>query len=273
MKTADLITVILPTRNRRHLLERAVGSVLDQNWPAIELIITDDASEDGTARYLEKLEQDVDAVNVIRNREPEGAAASRNRAVGQAAGSYLTGLDDDDYWLPGRLEKMMNSFDEGLAGVCSYDRIETGSKSRVWKKPGKITLNDLLFYNRIGNQLLTRTDYIREVNGFDENLPSAQDYDLWLRLMWRFGPVKCVPEPLQVVNMEQSRDRITTSDKKVEGYRRCFRKHEHMMTEAHKRYQRYRLELAAGNDPGWRELLKSVPVKLYKKEITRKLFL
>lgn len=263
----------MPTHNRRQLLERAIDSVLDQSWRPIELVIIDDASDDETPMYLKTLVEQHDAVKVIRNEESKGAAVSRNIAIKHSKGEFITGLDDDDYWRPTRVERLMEEFEEGFSAVCSYDRMLMNDREAVWKKPTMITLDDLLYYNRVGNQVLTKKEYLEKVGGYDEELPSAQDYDLWIRLVLEFGPIRTVTQALQVVNMEEVRERITTSDKKIEGYRQCYKKHEKWMSRKHKKYQKYRLKMAAGEHVSWNELFRSVPPGLYIKEITRKLFL
>jgi len=247
--------------------------VLDQTWRPIEIVVVDDASDDDTPEYLSSLQDEYDSICVLRNETSRGAAVSRNIAISHANGEYITGLDDDDYWRPTRIERLMEEFEEGFSAVCSYDRMVMDEREAVWKKPTMITLDDLLYYNRVGNQVLTRKEYIEKVGGYDEELPSAQDYDLWIRLVLEFGPVRTVTQPLQVVNMEEDRERISTSEKKMEGYKQCFKKHEKWMSRKHKKYQAYRLKMAAEESVSWVDLFRSVPPKLYVKEITRKLFL
>jgi glycosyltransferase involved in cell wall biosynthesis len=263
----------MPTRNRTVSLERAIESVLDQSYEFLELIIVDDASDDTTPDLLTSC-TGRDNIIAIRNTEPKGAAASRNLAVQHAAGEFVTGIDDDDYWRPNRIEELINEWSEGqYAGICSNDRMDFGEKEIVWKKKSLITLNDLLYYNMVGNQVLTRKSYFLELGGYDERLPSAQDYDLWIRLAHDYGPIKNVPKTTQVVNMREDEDRITTSDKQIEGYFQCFEKHQAKMNASQKRYQKYRMKLASGEDSGWLEMFRSVPSNLLVKEITRKLFL
>lgn len=273
MPKQSLVTAFIPTHNRSDLLERAVGSVLEQTWDPLEIIIVDDASDDETPDLLEELLGKYNNIRVIRNETSKGAAVSRNMAIRQAKGEYITGLDDDDYWRPTRIERLMEEFEEGFSAVCSYDRMVMNGREVIWKKPTMITLDDLLYYNRVGNQVLTKKEYLDHLGGFDETLPSAQDYDLWIRLVREYGPIRTVTSPLQVVNMEEDRDRITTSDKKMEGYQQCYKKHEKWMSRKHKKYQKYRLKMAGDEPVSWLDLFRSVPPGLYVKEITRKLFL
>lgn len=262
----------MPTRDRADLLERAVHSVFEQTWDNLELIIVNDASNDSTADLLQDLSANY-PITVIHNSEPKGASASRNIAIKYAHGEFVSGIDDDDLWRPKRIELMMAAFDEGISAVCSNDRMDFGSKEIVWKKKPIITLQDLLYYNMVGNQILTRKEYITKIGGYDETLPSAQDYDLWLRLTHEFGPIITAPHTLQVVNMHDDADRITTGEKQINGYAACFEKHQSKMNEKQKRYQKYRIEVASGKTIGWLHMLKATPSHLIVKEITRKLFL
>ncbi|CAN5471964.1 glycosyltransferase [soil metagenome] len=273
MDSKPLVTAIIPTHNRSVLLERAMDSVLEQTWENMEIVVVDDASDDETPQLLENLSKKYSHVKVIRNQTPKKAAASRNIAIENARGEFIAGLDDDDIWRPTRVERLMELFEEGYSAVCSYDRMVMEGKEVVWKKPSMITLDDLLYYNQVGNQVLTKKEYLDQVGGYDEDLPSAQDYDLWIRLVQKFGPIRTAPHTLQVVNMDGEWNRISTSDDKMEGYIMCFEKHKKWMSKSHQKYQRYRLKMAADEKVSWVELFMSVPSKLYIKEITRKLFL
>jgi len=267
-----LVTAYIPTRNRVDSLECAIHSVMEQTWSPIEIIVVDDASDDGTHDLLDRYSSS-HSVNVIRNKRSLGAAACRNMAIQQASGKFVAGLDDDDIWRPKRVELLMETFEDGFAGSCSHDRLDFGDRELVWKKKPIITLQDLLFYNQVGNQILTKRDYILETGGYDEALPSAQDYDLWIRMAHDFGPFKTAPHTLQVVKMSSERDSITTSDTKLDGYIACFEKHISKMNMSQKKYQHYRLKLASGENVSWFEMFRSVPGSLLIKEVTRRLFL
>ena len=268
-----LVSAYMPTRNRAASLERAIESVLEQSYQPVELIVVDDASDDSTSDLL-KTYSGLDDVMIIHNSEPLGASASRNLAVSKASGEFVTGIDDDDFWRPNRIKVMVSSWqDEAYGGICTNDRMDFGDKEIVWKKKHLITLNDLLYYNMAGNQVLMKKSHFLELGGYDEKLSSAQDYDLWIRLAHDFGPIKNIPKTTQVVNMRDDEERITTSDNQSEGYIQCFEKHQSKMNPSQKKYQKYRIGLASGENSGWIEMFRSVPGQLLVKEITRKLFL
>lgn len=264
-----LVSAVIPTRNRSARLQTAIQSVLDQTFTDIELIIVDDASTDSTEETVQSLTQNA-TIRYFKNDACKGAPYSRNRGIREARGEFISGLDDDDTWHPQRIEKLLDAFQEGISAVCAYDLMIYNNREVIWKKKPRITHQDLLYSNRVGNQVLTRRDYLLDVGGFDESLPSAQDYDLWIRLTEAHGPIITVPESLQRVNMKSEEGRISTSEKRMEGYRACFEKHKAKMSRSQKKYQEYRLKVAEGANPSLIDMIRSVPPSLLKKELIRK---
>lgn len=192
----ELVTVYIPTRNRSGLLTRAVQSVLDQTYPHLEIIVADDASEDDTEDVVKSLiaaNSPSRRIVYLRLATPAGACAARNAALKAATGTYITGLDDDDCFLPERVARLVHAFDPaGCAFVFDgYLREKVSRDGRVRRKTvplrGSATLAELLMKNRVGNQVLTLTERMRKLGGFDVSLPAWQDYDMWIRLARHFG--------------------------------------------------------------------------------------
>ncbi len=103
-----LVTIYIPTYNRVELLKRAIDSVLTQTYKNIEIIIVDDCSPDTTIQFLEKLTKKDSRVRYFQNEKNSGACVSRNKAILEAKGEFITGLDDDDYFLPNRVEDFVS---------------------------------------------------------------------------------------------------------------------------------------------------------------------
>ena len=103
----ELVSVVIPTRNRRDRLERAIKSAKVQTWPTIEIIVVDDASSDGTQLFLQKRVSEDARVQVVRNEVPRGGGGARNQGVAVARGQYIAFLDDDDTWLPEKLAEQV----------------------------------------------------------------------------------------------------------------------------------------------------------------------
>lgn len=215
MHKKPLVTIYIPTYNRLELLKRAVGSALSQDYKNIELIIVDDGSLDGTVDYLESLIRENNKVKYMVNQSNFGACVSRNRAINAAAGELITGLDDDDYFLPGRISTLVAAWNQrgrNIVAVCSNSLIlEKDRKAKKTRRPKIIKRSDLIDSNYIGNQVLTETKKLREIGGFDQNFPAWQDLELWYRLLKLSGDrVECVKNASYVVDMSHPHERIST---------------------------------------------------------------
>lgn len=103
-----LVSVILPTYNRAHLLPRAIRSVLDQQYGHLQLIIIDDGSTDDTSAVIASIADPcIEYVRFERNR---GIGAARHEGVNRAQGEFIAFIDSDDIWLPGKLELQLCLF-------------------------------------------------------------------------------------------------------------------------------------------------------------------
>lgn len=115
------VSVVIPTHNRSSLLRRAIQSVLDQTYQDFEIIVVDDASTDDTEAVVKGFADE--RIRYVRHSENRGEAASRNTGIRLAKGEYIAGHDDDDVWLPPKLEKQVKAFEKASpkVGVVSPD--------------------------------------------------------------------------------------------------------------------------------------------------------
>lgn len=183
----SLITVYMPTYNRVDLLQRAVESVLSQDYKNIELIVVDDGSTDDTHEYLAKMAKKDSRLKYFINEKNSGACVSRNRAIFAADGEFITGLDDDDYFLSDHISSLVDSWNEigseyTILYVDTYIKKKSGIK-KVTKKIHSCKKKDLICANWIGNQIFTKVIYLKKINGFDGNLSAWQDIECWYRLL------------------------------------------------------------------------------------------
>lgn len=198
------VSVIVPVRNRRELLREALSSVVGQTRPAQEIIVVDDGSTDGSAEVAESLGG---TVRVIRQ-EGLGRSSARNLGIENASGDFVAFLDSDDVWDPQKLERQIKLFsDDGVAMVaghvwaidimgkvmpdvttktrCSVDRLRLAGCSPVAmiRRPGIYT-----------SSIVVRTDVVRALGGFDEEMDGNEDWDLWIRLA-RASSIQVAPWP------------------------------------------------------------------------------
>jgi len=195
------LSVIIPTYNRAPLVKEAVASVLAQTWRDFEVLVVDDASRDGTAEALAAFGS---RIRLLRSPSRLGVAAARNLGISAARGQWLAFLDSDDLWRPEKLARQMAY----LAGLPELVLCQT---EETWERQG-LKVNQPRSHRKIGGWIffqslerclvspsaviLHRTVF-QEHGGFDEGLPAAEDYDLWLRLSWRYQ-IGLLPEALVI---------------------------------------------------------------------------
>jgi glycosyltransferase involved in cell wall biosynthesis len=115
----DLVTVIIPCFNCQDLVAQSVESVLGQTWTNLEIIAVNDASTDKTGAVLDALASRDPRLRVLHNVVNVGPYVSKNRALQQAQGQYVTGQDGDDTSLPERIEKQVHSLHANRAAVAT----------------------------------------------------------------------------------------------------------------------------------------------------------
>lgn len=136
----DLVTVVIPTRNRPDLVLRAVGSALDQTHTAVEVIVVIDGPDPATVDRLSTLSDP--RLTVLALESNIGAAKARNLAVQRGTGRWVAFLDDDDHWLPEKLEQQLAAVPKGALYpiVSTRCRVVTARGEFVWPrrlaKPG-----------------------------------------------------------------------------------------------------------------------------------------
>ena len=228
MEHNKLVSVILTTHNRPPVIVlRAVNSVLNQTYKNIEFIVVDDSSSDYSHR--KEVEKEVrkasEGIIYIIHETNHGACAARNTGISYAHGYYIAFLDDDDEWFPDKIEVQIKGFNnDNIALVYSdYRKINTITNQEYYsfntQTQNEITFNKLLKRNVIGttSNPLIKKECVDEVGGFDEELQSCQDYDLWLRIVERY-PVVFINKPLLNYYIHEG-ERITTNvDSKIAGF-------------------------------------------------------
>jgi glycosyltransferase involved in cell wall biosynthesis len=234
-----LVSVILSTRNRVDLLRGAVASVLGQSEPDLELIVVDDASSDDTERYLASLSAEDARVRVVRNPVPKGGAGARNEGMSLSRGKWIAFLDDDDEWMPTKLRRqleMLHANGSAVACSCAYVRRLPSGWSTVVTVPSNARLEDLLIENRLGGASLCicSSVVLKSIGGFDERFRSAQDHDLWVRLI-QVGTVVVCDESLVIYGAHGGRRVTNDQQAQYAGARRFYFKYRHLMNETLRR--------------------------------------
>src|SRR5262245_47631675 len=232
MSTSRTVSVVLPTHNRAHLLERAVRSILAQTHRDLELIIVDDGSTDGTPQLVAQF---ADArIRYVRNEKPSGPANARNIGIRSAGVSgYIGFLDDDDQWLPNKLERQLAMFESSRVPLAAVGCGLIGHED-----DGSVVLMEPIFRGDVFEHLLARRArgyaapliLVRRFPGlddvlFDPDLPCLEDMDFSMRVALR-GPLDFVADPLVTVYRNDGGPHVWNSEGAVIGYERLSRKWE-----------------------------------------------
>jgi glycosyltransferase involved in cell wall biosynthesis len=217
-----IVSVYIPTRNRRALVERAVKSVLEQDHAELEVIVVDDASSDDTPAFLAAAAAADPRLVFFANDRPGGAPAARNRAIAAAKGAFVTGLDDDDYFEPTRLRRFLAAWkqfeSEGKKPACIYAQsVSMRGGKPIWisERPSSVEYVDLFTQNVIGNQVFAPREHFVGAGLFDEQLPAWQDLDLFIRMLQKYGTAYLVPVPTYFFDDEDRNDRISSKGERV----------------------------------------------------------
>ena len=199
--TVPEVSVVIPTLNRWPTLSAsALPSALGQDGVDHEVIVVDDGSTDETPARLAELAHP--RLRVLRHESNRGVSRARNTGIEAARGAWLAFLDDDDLWSPDKLRRQVDaahargaSFAYSSAIVLSDDRRPV----LVDSAPHPDQLAALILERNVipggCSNAIARTDLVRRLGGFDEELSVFADWDLWIRLALA-GPAASCPDVL-----------------------------------------------------------------------------
>jgi glycosyltransferase involved in cell wall biosynthesis len=196
-----LVSVIVPAYNRPRMLKEAVASIIAQTFPDHEIIIVLNGATAETSFVAGECVGDsrVSVVEMARSRLP----AARNFGMSHARGTWIAFLDDDDIWLPTKLEIQLATAAETGADLvtCSFSIFnERGDIPHpgLTPRPANLTFAEALMlgnYVSGGSAAIVKAAAIRSLGGFDERLEGNEDWDMWRRLSWDHKIV-CVDKAL-----------------------------------------------------------------------------
>jgi glycosyltransferase involved in cell wall biosynthesis len=237
------ITVIIPTCNRAEFLRSAIASVLNQTFQDFEIVIIDDASRDHTQDVVTNFKDT--RIKLIRHQVSKGAAGARNTGIMNSNCEYIAFLDDDDEWLPDKLHMQIDLLENSspeVGGVCTSRLTINGTSRRVsyiWDPELPLDLSKDNFITT--SSILLRRKCFEEFGLFDESMPSASDYDMWIRISKKFS-FEFIREPLTKYYIHE--DSITYNyGKKIRGIEILFEKHDEFFKSNPRSYAQQYLNL------------------------------
>jgi len=216
-----LISIILPTFNRRQFLERAIQSVLEQTFQDWELIVVDDGSQDESRQVVQNLHDD--RIQYFYQAH-SGVSAARNAGIRLARHPWICFLDSDDHWKPAKLQRQLQELERRPQYQVTYTD-ETWIRRGRRVNPRKIhrKYSGWIYHRCLPlciispSSVLLHRGILEREGLFDENFPVCEDYEMWLRISSR-QPIFFLDEPL-IVKVGGHPDQLSHSLWGLDRYR------------------------------------------------------
>jgi len=211
-----MVSVIIPSYNRAHILKKAVISVLDQSFSDIEVIIVDDGSTDNTREVVASI---LDERLHYYYQENAGACVARNYGICVAKGEYIAFHDSDDLWKVDKLEIQMRALQLHNADIVFCKLLKhfaDGTCQCVPQNYKEGFLNPIESLFGIGTQTLVAKREVFEKYRFDSEMPRFQEFELLYRATKEYS-IYCVDQGL--VDYFVGADSISSNPEKL--YRAC----------------------------------------------------
>ncbi|MCQ8212121.1 glycosyltransferase [Cetobacterium somerae] len=227
----EKVSIIIPTYKRPFFLKRIIENLNEQTYKNLEIIIVDDNKKDSTEKKetsneIQKIIEIYKNLEIkyISNYDNKGANYSRNVGVKNAQGKFISFLDDDDEYLSNRIEIMMKKINEKDFDMvcCDWEKVIFKRKSlkklnvKDQIKDFEVSFEQILTNNIIGGAslVLMKKEVFNSIHGFDINLVSCQDWDLYIRIIKSGYRVLKLKDKLVRYNIHLG-ERISTNRNKV----------------------------------------------------------
>lgn len=234
----ELVSVVIPTHNRADLLPRAIDSVLNQTYSNFEIIVVSDGSTDNTEEVVKSYSDKDSRIRFIGYSPARGGNIARNTGIEAAKGEYVAFLDDDDEWMPAKLEKQINVMESNLDIGLVYTGVniiyvnEGLRYSFIGESKGDLS-KEILLDNHIGttSTVMVRKMILEKTGAFDEKLKALQDFELWIRVCQKCL-IGLVPEELiNYYNYTGTNQVSSSTQKYIDAFSYINTKHKFLLNE------------------------------------------
>jgi GT2 family glycosyltransferase len=212
------VSVIVPHYNRPDLVKAALLSIREQTVQPAEVLLVDDHSN---AENLEKIKQLSGLATIITTPQNMGLASTRNFGAQHAQGEWIAFLDDDDTYLPNKLERQIQYLEshpqvKALGGALTMITPEGHQEFWGHKATGQLNLAHALCYTAsMAQSLLIRRDVFLELGGFKPGLRHLEDLEFGIRLLASGYETHYLDEPLFLYHHGGSRPQLTSQWSKM----------------------------------------------------------
>lgn len=208
LKSMPLVTVVMPTLNQVQFIEASIRSVLEQNYPHIELIVADGMSTDGSQAMLAQLQAEFEGRLRWFSQKDSGAAEALNNAIALAEGEIIGWLNSDDLYADGAVWRAVECFDaqpthQMVYGEGQHVNVYGLPLGKYPTKPPSTPIDAFANGSFVCQPtVFMRRDALRQVGAMDTSLRTAFDFDLFLRFFKRY------PRQIGIVRRMQAYSRL-----------------------------------------------------------------
>lgn len=250
-----LVSVIIPSYNRAHMLPRAIESLFKQTYTNWEALIVDDASTDNTKEVVDAYIAKDKRIRFFKQEKNGGACVARNVGIDNSNATYITFLDSDDEYFPAKIEKQVACFENSTVenvGVVSCGRVDARDGKEYFKwipsKKGNIVTN-LLQKERVGANtsfLMVKKEVLDQHKiYFDPEMPAGQDWDFLIRVCQHAG-FDFVPEPLVTIH-HHSGERVYTGERALIAIEKQYDKNKDLLLKDKKIHDKFLMKMVVQN--------------------------
>ena len=204
----SIASIIMPTLNQSAFLETAVRSILEQDYPHVELLVADGLSTDGTLELLVKLRREYGSRLRWVSQKDTGPAQAINTALGLAQGDIIGWLNSDDMYVQGAVRRAVNYFKKQKSvqmvyGLAEHIDAKGSFLGRYPTKSPSTSISQFIDGCFICQPtVFMRRSALQEVGFLDESIKTAFDFELWLRFFKRY------PKQIGIVRQVQAYSRL-----------------------------------------------------------------
>jgi len=211
----EIVSVIIPAYNCAEYIEETIASAMASTYPHIEIIITNDGSTDSTAEVIEKIVSEHPEIKAFHQKN-KGVSATRNFCISKASGKYILPLDADDLISTDYIEKAVDILSKNKNVKVVYGKAGfIGDRTGDWNLP-EFNIHLLARKNLIYVSALFRKADFDKTVGFCPEMPSLEDWDVWISLLKDGGEVVCLPDKCFFYRVHRKSSRIATRNLKKE---------------------------------------------------------
>lgn len=244
----ELVSVVIATYRRDFSLRCAIESLTSQTYNEVEILVVDDNADDGWNEKISSIVADFSNIKYIRNLTNQGSAKTRNIGIREAKGKYITFLDDDDIYLPEKIEHQVNEMkkcnaDFSLTDLYLYSEdnklVDRRVRSYIRNCDKESLLKDHLMYHMTGTDtMMFKREYLLKIGGFP-GIDVGDEFYLMSKAIENGGKFIYVPGCYVKAYIHTGDIGLSSGQSKIDGENSLFEYKKTKFEQLNKKSQRY----------------------------------